>query len=124
MRKVCSPAASSLPTISGATRITLASTVAVSDRQLTIAPAPLPPPEPVRQVEPVRQPQPLRRGSADYERLEFRPYRDFVVDELAQRGVEVSEVQDMGWGLFVFFKDPDGNGWALQQLPQRPSSAP
>src|SRR5207248_3498402 len=38
----------------------LTATVAVSDRQLTIAPAPLPPPEPVRQVEPVRQPQPLR----------------------------------------------------------------
>ena len=39
----------------------LTATVAVSDRQLTIAPAPLPPPEPVRQVEPVRQPQPPRR---------------------------------------------------------------
>ena len=36
--------------------------------------------------------------------------------ELAGRGVEVSEIQDFPWGRFVFFQDPDGNGWALQQL--------
>ena len=36
--------------------------------------------------------------------------------ELAERGVEVSEVQEFPWGRFVFFSDPDGNGWALQQL--------
>jgi len=36
--------------------------------------------------------------------------------ELAERGVEVSEVQDFPWGRFVFFSDPDGNGWALQAL--------
>ncbi len=34
--------------------------------------------------------------------------------ELAGRGVEVSEVQDFPWGRFVFFSDPDGNGWAVQ----------
>jgi catechol 2,3-dioxygenase-like lactoylglutathione lyase family enzyme len=39
--------------------------------------------------------------------------------ELAERGVEVSEVQDFPWGSFVFFSDPDGNGWAVQQLPPR-----
>jgi catechol 2,3-dioxygenase-like lactoylglutathione lyase family enzyme len=39
--------------------------------------------------------------------------------ELAGRGVEVSDVQDFPWGSFVFFKDPDGNGWAVQQLPAR-----
>ena len=37
--------------------------------------------------------------------------------ELAGRGVEVSEVQDFAWGRFVFFSDPDGNGWAVQQIP-------
>ncbi|ADB29824.1 Glyoxalase/bleomycin resistance protein/dioxygenase [Kribbella flavida DSM 17836] len=37
--------------------------------------------------------------------------------ELAGRGVEVSEVQEFPWGSFVFFADPDGNTWALQQLP-------
>jgi len=36
---------------------------------------------------------------------------------LAGRGVEVSEVQEFPWGRFVFFSDPDGNGWAVQQLP-------
>ena len=39
--------------------------------------------------------------------------------ELAERGVEVSEVQDFPWGRFVFFSDPDGNGWALQAIPPR-----
>ena len=39
--------------------------------------------------------------------------------ELAERGVEVSEVQEFAWGSFVFFSDPDGNGWAVQQLPAR-----
>jgi catechol 2,3-dioxygenase-like lactoylglutathione lyase family enzyme len=39
--------------------------------------------------------------------------------ELAARGVPVSEVQEFPWGSFVFFEDPDGNAWALQQLPVR-----
>jgi predicted enzyme related to lactoylglutathione lyase len=38
-------------------------------------------------------------------------------EELAGRGVEVSEVQEFPWGLFVLFSDPDGNAWAVQQLP-------
>ena len=39
--------------------------------------------------------------------------------ELVARGVEVSEVQTFDWGSFVFFSDPDGNGWSVQQLPAR-----
>lgn len=39
--------------------------------------------------------------------------------ELVERGVEVSDVQDFPWGSFLFFSDPDGNGWAIQQLPPR-----
>ena len=39
--------------------------------------------------------------------------------ELAERGVAVSDVQQFAWGSFVFFSDPDGNGWAVQQLPAR-----
>jgi predicted enzyme related to lactoylglutathione lyase len=35
---------------------------------------------------------------------------------LVERGIEASEVQDFPWGRFVFFSDPDGNGWALQQI--------
>ena len=41
--------------------------------------------------------------------------------ELAGRGVEVSDIQEFAWGYFVFFNDPDGNRWAVQQLPPRPS---
>ena len=36
--------------------------------------------------------------------------------ELVEREVEVSEVQEFPWGRFVFFSDPDGNGWAMQQI--------
>ena len=39
--------------------------------------------------------------------------------ELAERGVDVSDVQVFPWGSFVFFKDPDGNGWALQAMTHR-----
>jgi hypothetical protein len=38
---------------------------------------------------------------------------------LIERGVEVGEVQDLPWGRFVFFKDPDANGWAVQEIPPR-----
>jgi predicted enzyme related to lactoylglutathione lyase len=37
--------------------------------------------------------------------------------ELVGRGVVVSEIQDFPWGRFVFFGDPDGNGWSVQQIP-------
>jgi predicted enzyme related to lactoylglutathione lyase len=39
--------------------------------------------------------------------------------QLHERGVQVSDVQHFPWGSFVFFSDPDGNGWAVQQLPPR-----
>ncbi|TME47327.1 MAG: glyoxalase [Chloroflexi bacterium] len=39
--------------------------------------------------------------------------------ELVGRGVEVSEVQEFPWGSFVFFGDPDGNRWSVQQVPAR-----
>ncbi len=40
-------------------------------------------------------------------------------EELLARGLDVGEVQDFPWGSFVFFADPDGNRWAIQQLPPR-----
>jgi predicted enzyme related to lactoylglutathione lyase len=40
-------------------------------------------------------------------------------EELVARGVDVSDVQEFDWGSFVFFSDPDGNSWAVQQLPAR-----
>jgi catechol 2,3-dioxygenase-like lactoylglutathione lyase family enzyme len=39
--------------------------------------------------------------------------------ELVERGVEASDVQEFPWGSFVFFSDPDGNRWAVQQIPPR-----
>lgn len=36
---------------------------------------------------------------------------------LAERGVQVSEVSEFPWGKFVFFTDPDGNAWNVQQIP-------
>jgi len=41
---------------------------------------------------------------------------DAAHDDLQSRGVAVSDVQDFPWGRFVFFNDPDGNGWAVQQI--------
>ena len=38
---------------------------------------------------------------------------------LAERGIGVSDVQDFPWGRFVFFSDPDGNAWSVQQIPDR-----
>jgi catechol 2,3-dioxygenase-like lactoylglutathione lyase family enzyme len=40
--------------------------------------------------------------------------------DLLAHGVEATEVDVQPWGSFVFFNDPDGNAWALQQLPRRP----
>ena len=35
---------------------------------------------------------------------------------LVERGIEASEVQEFPWGRFTFFSDPDGNGWAVQEI--------
>ena len=43
--------------------------------------------------------------------------------ELVERGVDVSEVQELPGGLFVFFSDPDGNGWSVQQILAPPEDA-
>ena len=37
-------------------------------------------------------------------------------ENLSGRGLEVGDVQDFPWGRFLFFSDPDGNGWAVQQI--------
>ncbi len=39
--------------------------------------------------------------------------------ELLEGGVDVPEVEHLAWGSFVYFTDPDGNAWAVQQLPPR-----
>jgi predicted enzyme related to lactoylglutathione lyase len=42
--------------------------------------------------------------------------------DLTGRGIAVSEIQDFPWGSFVFFADPDGNRWAVQQITPRSAS--
>ena len=39
--------------------------------------------------------------------------------ELSGRGVRVTDIDDMAWGRFVFFADPDGNAWSVQEIPPR-----
>jgi catechol 2,3-dioxygenase-like lactoylglutathione lyase family enzyme len=46
------------------------------------------------------------------------PDADGVRTHLLERGIEASDVDEQAWGRFVYFADPDGNGWALQQLPE------
>ena len=65
----------------------------------------------------------LGKGITDADPGSVRGLQMVVADidaaraELVERGVEVGEVQEFPWGKFLFFSDPDGNGWALQQLP-------
>jgi catechol 2,3-dioxygenase-like lactoylglutathione lyase family enzyme len=47
---------------------------------------------------------------------------DAARTQLRQKGVETSDVDEQDWGRFVTFSDPDGNTWALQELPPRPSA--
>ncbi|MDA0167770.1 glyoxalase superfamily protein [Solirubrobacter taibaiensis] len=39
--------------------------------------------------------------------------------ELKERGIAVTDIDDMPWGRFTFFSDPDGNAWAVQEIPAR-----
>jgi catechol 2,3-dioxygenase-like lactoylglutathione lyase family enzyme len=47
------------------------------------------------------------------------PDADAARAELLERGVDAGEVQEFPWGRFVFFEDPDGNGWSVQEIPPR-----
>ncbi|MCJ1713894.1 VOC family protein [Microbacterium sp. M1A1_1b] len=48
------------------------------------------------------------------------PDADQALADLRALGVDVVGVDELAWGRFVFFTDPDGNAWTLQQLPPRP----
>jgi predicted enzyme related to lactoylglutathione lyase len=67
----------------------------------------------------------IGRGITDAEPGSVRGMQIVVSDihaaraELAGRGAEVSKVQVFPWGSFAFFADPDGNRWAVQELPAR-----
>jgi uncharacterized glyoxalase superfamily protein PhnB len=41
---------------------------------------------------------------------------------LAAQGIEATDVQEFPWGRFVFFSDPDGNGWSIQQIVRPPAA--
>ena len=45
---------------------------------------------------------------------------DDALADLQARGVDCEGVQDLAWGRFVTFADPDGNTWTAQELPTRP----
>jgi len=44
---------------------------------------------------------------------------DAARKQLVANGVDASDIDVQPWGSFVYFADPDGNTWALQQIPQR-----
>ena len=47
------------------------------------------------------------------------PNADDAYEHLRSRGVDATPVDEQAWGRFVTFSDPDGNVWALQELPPR-----
>jgi len=47
------------------------------------------------------------------------PNADEARAQLVDRGVDASDVHELPWGRFVYFADPDGNTWSLQELPSR-----
>jgi predicted enzyme related to lactoylglutathione lyase len=44
---------------------------------------------------------------------------DAAREQLVSKGVQASEVDEQPWGRFVYFADPDGNTWSLQEIPPR-----
>lgn len=67
----------------------------------------------------------IGEGLSDAEAGSARGMQVVVADadatraDLQARGIDVSDVEDLPWGRFVYFADPDGNQWAAQQLPAR-----
>ncbi|MDQ1383376.1 MAG: hypothetical protein QOG65_755 [Actinomycetota bacterium] len=70
----------------------------------------------------------IGRGITDAEPGSVRGMQLVVPDinaahaSLQEHGVEVSDVQHLPWGDFVFFSDPDGNGWSVQAIPTQSSA--
>lgn len=60
----------------------------------------------------------LKPGSLDLIQMVVADAKKAHAD-LAGRGIEVSDVTVLEWGSFVYFNDPDGNKWSLQELPKR-----
>jgi catechol 2,3-dioxygenase-like lactoylglutathione lyase family enzyme len=60
----------------------------------------------------------MKPGSLDNMQVVVTDIEEAHAD-LKRRGIEVSEIDDQPWGSFVFFADPDGNRWAVQQTTPR-----
>jgi predicted enzyme related to lactoylglutathione lyase len=60
----------------------------------------------------------MKPGSIDLMLLVVKSAEE-ARDDLQSRGIEVSEIDDQPWGRFVYFSDPDGNKFSLQELPKR-----
>jgi catechol 2,3-dioxygenase-like lactoylglutathione lyase family enzyme len=64
----------------------------------------------------------IGEGLADSEPGSLRGLQLVVTDieqahaDLKGRGVDVSDIDDQAWGRFVYFSDPDGNQWSVQQV--------
>jgi predicted enzyme related to lactoylglutathione lyase len=61
---------------------------------------------------------PMKPGSVDAYQMVIKDAKQ-AREELLKRGIDVSEVDEQPWGNFVYFNDPDGNKWSLQELPPR-----
>jgi uncharacterized glyoxalase superfamily protein PhnB len=57
----------------------------------------------------------MKPGSVDSYQMVVKDVRQ-LREELIGRGVEVSDIDEQPWGIFAYFKDPDGNGWSLQEM--------
>lgn len=57
----------------------------------------------------------MPQGSSQYIQVVIAD-ADAALAELRERGVECQGIDDQPWGRFVYFEDPDGNRWALQQI--------
>lgn len=58
----------------------------------------------------------LAPGSLDVIQVVI-PDADAALAELRAKGVEAEGVDEQAWGRFITLRDPDGNRWTLQQLP-------
>ncbi len=60
----------------------------------------------------------MPQGSSQYMQIVVED-ADAALAHLQQREIDCTGVDEQPWGRFVYFTDPDGNRFALQQLPPR-----
>lgn len=60
----------------------------------------------------------MKPGSVNAYQMVVKDARE-IRKELISRGVEMSDIDEQPWGIFTYFKDPDGNAWSLQQIPEK-----